>query len=57
MENIRVIYKDTFDFYNKFTEQPSSFDYKIFFGDMNFRIDLEDNVVRDAVTKQNYKLL
>lgn len=47
LENVRQIYNDTFqDFSQANTQEKCYHDYKIFFGDMNFRIDLENNVVR-----------
>ena len=32
-------------------------DYKFIFGDLNFRIDLPDEMVRAQINKKNYKAL
>lgn len=58
LENVRQIYNDTFqDFSQANTQEKCYHDYKIFFGDMNFRIDLENNVVRQLVLEKNYQKL
>lgn len=43
LENVRQIYNDTFqDFSVANTQEKCYHDYKCFFGDMNFRIDLDN---------------
>lgn len=55
---MRQIYNDTFqDFSQANTQEKCYHDYKCFFGDMNFRIDLENSVVRQLVQEKNYQKL
>ena len=58
MEHVRQIFNDSFnDFSVCMTQDKCFHDYKCFFGDMNFRIDLPNHEVRDLIDKQNYTRL
>jgi hypothetical protein len=58
MEHVRQIFNDTFNDFSVCQTQEKCFhDYKCFFGDMNFRIDLPNFEVRDLIDKKNYNRL
>ena len=58
LENMRQIYNDTFnDFSIANTQEKCYVDFKCFFGDMNFRIDLPNPEVRELIMRKNYKRL
>lgn len=56
LENIKQIYNDTFqDFSLANTQEKCYHDYKCFFGDMNFRVELDNKKVREMIEQKNYK--
>lgn len=58
LENLRQIYNETFnDFSVSNTQEKCYIDYKCFFGDMNFRIDLPNQEVQDLIAQKNYARL
>mmetsp|Transcript_12774 Transcript_12774/g.21584 ORF Transcript_12774/g.21584 Transcript_12774/m.21584 type:complete len:355 (-) Transcript_12774:22-1086(-) len=58
LENVRQIFHDTFnDFAICNTQQKSQHDYKFFFGDMNFRVDLDNAEVRSLIAQGNFRRL
>lgn len=58
LENIRQIYNDTFnDFSVSITQDKCFHDYKCFFGDLNFRVDLPNPEVRALIEQGNYTRL
>lgn len=58
VEHVRQIYNDTFnDFSVHNTQEKCYHDYKCFFGDLNFRVDLPNYEVRELIDQKNYKRL
>ena len=58
LEHVRQIYNDTFnEFSFSLTQEKCFHDYKCFFGDMNFRIDLPTSEVRDLIRHGNLNRL
>lgn len=53
-ENLRQIYNHIFnDFSVALTREKNFHDYKCFFGDMNFRVDLPNHEVRELIKQKN----
>ena len=58
MEHVRQIFNDSFnDFGVCMTQDKCFHDYKCFFGDMNFRIDLSNYDTRELIDQKKYAQL
>jgi synaptojanin len=58
LEDLKEIYKRTFDTTTKYYDfLLNNHDYKFIFGDLNFRVELPDEVVRAEIRKCNYSTL
>ena len=58
LEDLREIYRKVFDYSGKYQDYLiHNHDYKFIFGDLNFRIDLPDEVVRSEIKKRNFAYL
>lgn len=58
LEDLREIYKKSFDCSQKYQDfMIHSHDFKFIFGDLNFRIALPYEIVKEEIRKQNYQNL
>lgn len=58
MEDLREIYRRAYDYQSKYQDYViHDHDYKFILGDLNFRINLPDEVVKAEIKRKNYAYL